>query len=46
MTAFIRGEVQRRIKDGFRILLPAADAIQLFGEKLKLSCIAAVTQAH
>ena len=46
MTAFIRGEMQRRIKDGFSILLPAADAIRLFGEKLKLSCIAAVPQAR
>ena len=27
MTSFIRGEMQRIIKYGFRILLPAADAI-------------------
>ena len=27
MSSFIRGEMQRRIKDGFRILLPGADAI-------------------
>ena len=46
MTSFIRGELRRRIKDGFSILLPAADAIQLFGERLKLSCIAALPQAH
>ena len=47
MTCFIRGELRRRIKDGFSILLPpAADAMRLFGEKLKLSCIAAVPQAH
>ena len=38
--------MQRRIKDGFSILLPAADVIRLFGERLKLSCIAAVPQAH
>ena len=38
--------MQRRIKDGFSILLPAADAIQLFGERLKLSRIAAAPQAH
>ena len=43
---FIRGEMHRRNKDGFSILLPAADAIQLFGERLKLSRIAAVPQAH
>ena len=46
MTSFIRGEMQQRIKDGFSILLPAADAIQLFGERLKLSRIAAVPHAH
>ena len=46
MTTFIRGEMQRRIKDGFSILLPAADVIQLFGARLELSRIAAVPQAH
>ena len=46
MNSFIRGELWRRIKDGFSILLPVADAMQLFGERLKLSCIAAVLQAH
>ena len=45
-TAFIRGEMQRRIKDDFSILLPTADAIRLFGENLKLSRITAVPQAH
>ena len=38
--------MQLRIKDGFSILIPASDTIILFGEKLKLSCIATVTQAH
>ena len=46
MTSFIRGELRRRIKDGFSILLLAADAMQLFGERLKFSRIAAVPQAH
>ena len=46
MNAFVRGEMQQRIKDGFIILLPAADVIQIFGEKLKLSRIVAVPQAH
>ena len=46
MTAFIWGDMQQRIKDGFSILLSAADAISLFGDKLKISCIAAVPQAH
>ena len=46
MTSFIRGEMQRRIKDGFSILLPAADAIRLFGEILELSHLLAVPRAH
>ena len=37
MNYFIWEEMQRRIKDFFSILLPAADAIRLFGERLKLS---------
>ena len=31
MTTFIGREMQRRIKDGFSILLLAADTIRLFG---------------
>ena len=46
MKTFIRGEMQWSIKDGFSILLPAADAIRLFGENLNISCITAVPQAH
>ena len=46
MTAFIWGEIQQRIKDGFIILLPAAYTIRLFGDNLKLSRIAAVPQTH
>ena len=46
MISFILGELWRRIKDGFSILLPAADVMRLFGERLKLSCITAVPQAH
>ena len=46
MTTFIRGEMQRRIKDGFSILPLSADAILQFWERLKLSCIVAVTQAN
>ena len=38
--------MQQRIKHGFSILLSAADAISLFGEKLKISRIAAVPQAN
>ena len=38
--------MQRMINDGFNILFPAADAIQLFGEWLKLTLIAAVPQEH
>ena len=46
MVSFIRGELRRRIQDGFSILLSAEDAVRLFGEQLKLSRIAAVPQAQ
>ena len=46
MTSSIRGELRRRIKDGFSILLPAADTMRLFGKRLELSRIAALPQAH
>ena len=46
MTAFIRGEIQRRIKNGFSILLVAAYTIRLFGGDPKLSHIAEVPQAY
>ena len=39
MTAFICGDMQQRVRYGFGTLLPAADAVQVFGEKLKLSSI-------
>ena len=43
---FICGDMQWRVQDGLIILLPALDAVQTFGEKIKLSCIAAVPQPH
>ena len=46
MTAFICREFQHRVRDGFNILLPEADAVRLFREKLKVSRIAAVPQEH
>ena len=46
MVRFIQGDMQRRIQDGFRILLPAADTVQVFGAKLKISRITAVPQEH
>ena len=33
MNYFVQGEIHWRIKDGFSILLPDADAIRLLGEK-------------
>ena len=39
MVGFIQGEIQKRVQDGFIILLPVEDAVQIFGENLKLSCI-------
>ena len=46
MTDFIRGDLHQRVRDGFSILLHAADVVGLFGENLKLSRIAAVLQEH
>ena len=43
---FIWGEMQRRIQDGFSILLPGADAVRLFGGKIKLFRIVAVSEVH
>ena len=42
MTLLIHWETQKRVQDGFIILLPVADVVHIFGEKLKLSRIAAV----
>ena len=38
--------MRRIIKDGFSILLLAADAMRLFGERLNLSRILAMHQTH
>ena len=46
MVGFIRGGMQRKAQDDFNTLLPVVDAVRIFREKLKLLCIAAVTQAH
>ena len=46
MVGFIWGEMQQRIQYGISILLPAVDAVRMFGAKLKISCIMVVTQAH
>ena len=46
ITAFIQEEIQRRIKYGFSILLPAVDKIRLFREWLKFSRIMSMPQAH
>ena len=39
MVSFILGYLQRRFQGRFSILLSTEDAVQVFGEKLKLSCI-------
>ena len=46
MVHFIWWEMHWRVQDGFSILLTAEDAVQVFGEKLKLSRIEAVPLAH
>ena len=38
--------MQRRIRDGFSILIPAADAVWIFGAKLKISLIKKVPKAY
>ena len=38
--------MQRRVQDGCRIFLPNEDVVQMFGDKLKLSRITVVPQAH
>ena len=38
--------MQRRVQDCFSVLLPVADAVRIFGEKIKLSHITEVPQAH
>ena len=46
MTAFIHRELHQRVRNGFSILLPATDAVILFGDNLKLPQIAVVSQEH
>ena len=46
VVGFIGREMQRMLQYGFRILLPAADIVRIFGERIKLSRIAEVLQAH
>ena len=46
MVSFIRGELWRRVQDGFSILLSDKDDVRLFGDKLNLSRIAAAPQAQ
>ena len=46
MLEFIRGEMHQRVQYGFIILLPAADLVRTLRDKLKLSRIAMVPQAH
>ena len=46
MVWFIRGEMKRRVNDGFSILVPAAGKVRIFGERLKLFCIPVVPQGQ
>ena len=43
---FIYREMQRHVQDSFGIILPTRDVVRVFGDKLKLSCIAAVPQVY
>ena len=46
MKVFIYREMQWRLQDDFSILLPVAEVVQMFGEKLKIYCITAPPQEH
>ena len=38
--------MRQRVRDGFSILLPAADAVRFLGDNLKLSWIATAPQEY
>ena len=38
--------MQQHMRDGFNIVLPAADAVWVFVDELNLPCIATVRQAY
>ena len=46
MEELIGREMQRRVQDGFILLISEADAVCIFVEELKLSLVAEVPQAH
>ena len=46
MKMLIFREMQQYLQDGYNIIFPAADAVWVFGENIKLSRIAAVPKAY
>ena len=46
MKTLICGKIRQNVQDRFSILLPAADVVRLFGDKLKLSRITTVPQEN
>ena len=46
MVGFIQEKMQQRVQDGFSILLPAADTVRIFGERINIYHIAEVPQAQ
>ena len=46
MTALIHGYISERMRDRFSILFPASYVVQVFGDKIKLSCITVVRQEY
>ena len=46
ITAFICRDMRKRTRDEFSILLSTADAVRVFGEKIKLSHIVSLPQEH
>ena len=46
MKMLIFREMQQYLQDGYNIIFPAADAVWVFGENIKLPRIAAVPKAY
>ena len=46
MTVFIRGDMRKRVLVEFIILLPATDAVRVFGGKLNMSFINVIPYEH
>ena len=46
MVWFICWDMKQRVQDDITIIFPATDDVRIFGEKIKISRISALPQAH